>query len=108
MVGLLLSYGATVNQRCGQGWTALHVAVSKNNTEICEILIRAGAAINPPNTYSITPLTVAAQQGHLRALCYLIGKGNFSTPLPPIPYCRSIRECCKRKWFYGVFLQVQM
>nr|XP_019940320.1 PREDICTED: ankyrin repeat and SOCS box protein 2 isoform X1 [Paralichthys olivaceus] len=75
MVSLILTYGATVNQRCGQGWTALHEAVSRNSTEICEILIRAGAAINPPNTYSITPLTVAAQRGQMRALCHLIGKG---------------------------------
>ncbi|CAK6957012.1 putative ankyrin repeat and SOCS box protein 2-like [Scomber scombrus] len=75
MVSLILSYGATVNQRCGQGWTALHEAVSRNNTEICELLIRARAVINPANTYSITPLTVAAQRGQMRALCYLIGKG---------------------------------
>lgn len=75
MVNLILSYGATVNQRCGQGWTALHEAVSKNNTEICEMLLRAGATINPPNIYSITPLTVAAQRGQLKVLCYLIGKG---------------------------------
>lgn len=76
MLSLILSYGATVNQRCGQGWTALHEAVSRDNTEICEILIRAGATINPPNTYSITPLTVAAQQGQMRALCYLVDKGT--------------------------------
>lgn len=77
MVSLILSYGATVNQRCGQGWTALHEAVSRDNTEICEILTRARASINPPNTYSITPLIVAAQRGQMRALCYLIGKGTF-------------------------------
>lgn len=75
-VSLILSYGATVNQRCGQGWTALHEAVARNNTEICEILIRAGASVNPPNTYSVTPLIVAAQRGQMRALCYLIGKGT--------------------------------
>lgn len=77
MVSLILSYGATVNQRCGQGWTALHEAVSRDNTDICEMLIRAGASINPPNTYSITPLIVAAQRGQMRALCYLIGKSTF-------------------------------
>lgn len=77
MVRLILSYGATVNQRCGQGWTALHEAVSRNNTEICEILIRAGASINPSNTYSITPLIVAAQRGQMKALCYLLEKGAF-------------------------------
>lgn len=77
MLSLILSYGATVNQRCGQGWTALHEAVSRDNTEICEILIGAGATINPPNTYSITPLTVAAQRGQIRALRYIIEKGTF-------------------------------
>lgn len=78
MVSLLLSHGATVNQRCAQGWTALHEAVSRNNMEIGEILIGAGAAINPPNTYSVPPLIVAAQRGLMRPLSYLIEKGSFS------------------------------
>lgn len=77
MLRLILSHGATVNQRCSQGWTALHEAVSRGNTEICETLIRAGASINPPNTYSIAPLTVAAQRGQMSALCHLIEKGTF-------------------------------
>lgn len=77
LVRLLLSYGATVNQRCAQGWTALHEAVSRDNTEICETLIRAGASVNPSNTYSMAPLTVAAQRGQLRALCHLIERGTF-------------------------------
>ncbi|CAL8272787.1 unnamed protein product [Merluccius merluccius] len=75
MVSLLVSFGATVNQRCAQGWTALHEAVSLDNTELCDKLLKAGAALNPPNTYSITPLIVAAQQGRLTALGYLLGKG---------------------------------
>ncbi|KAF6732870.1 Ankyrin repeat and SOCS box protein 2 [Oryzias melastigma] len=74
MVSLLLSYGATVNQRCAQGWTALHEAVARDNTEICDILVGAGAMLNPAHTYSIPPLNVAAQKGHMRALCYLIDK----------------------------------
>ncbi|KAM9842506.1 ankyrin repeat and SOCS box protein 2-like [Aulostomus maculatus] len=74
LVNLLLSFGATVNQRCSQGWTALHEAVARNNPEICGILIRGGATINTPNT-CVTPLSVAAQRGHIEALCYLIGKG---------------------------------
>ncbi|XP_061651573.1 ankyrin repeat and SOCS box protein 2-like isoform X3 [Phyllopteryx taeniolatus] len=75
MVCLILSFGASVNQRCPQGWTALHQAVSRNNTATCDILIGAGATINPSNTYSITPLIVAARLGRLKALNYLIGKG---------------------------------
>lgn len=87
MVSLLLSYGAAVNQRCAQGWTALHEAVARDNTEICDILVGAGAMLNPAHTYSIPPLNVAAQKGHMRALCYLIDKGNrgiFNTLLSSI------------------------
>ncbi|XP_061751148.1 ankyrin repeat and SOCS box protein 2-like isoform X3 [Nerophis ophidion] len=54
IVSLLLSFGATVNQRCAQD---------------------AGAKINPSNTYSVTPLIVAAQLGRLKVASYLIGKG---------------------------------
>lgn len=77
MVNLLLSYGADVKRRCTQGWTALHEAVSRNNIEICELLIKAGALINSPNTDSITPLIIAARQGQTAALRYLIRKGSF-------------------------------
>lgn len=96
MVSLLLSHGATVNQRCAQGWTALHEAVSRNNTEICGILIRAGATTNPPNTYSITPLIVAAQRGLMLPLSYLIEKGSFV-----FPHSDASDFCCLLK--DGVF-----
>lgn len=94
MVNLLLSYGATVNQRCAQGWTALHEAVSRNNTEICEILLRAGAIINPSNTYTIAPLVVAAQQGQMRTLCYLIEKGTKKFQV--FMFMISMKLCYKR------------
>ena len=82
MVGLLLRSGASVNQRCAQGWTALHQAVSRDNTALCDMLLSAGAHLNPSNTYSITPLIVAAQQGRLRALGFLLGKGTRHHSLP--------------------------
>uniref|UniRef100_A0A8C2ZCK5 Ankyrin repeat and SOCS box containing 2b n=1 Tax=Cyclopterus lumpus TaxID=8103 RepID=A0A8C2ZCK5_CYCLU len=68
MVSLILSHGATVNQRCGQGWTALHEAVSKNNTEICEILIRAGAVIKTPSLHE------ASKNGHKESVAVLLTK----------------------------------
>lgn len=101
MVSLMLSYGATVNQRCGQSWTALHEAVSRGNTDICEMLIRAGAAINPPNTYSVTPLIVAAQRGQIRALRYLIEKGTFSAQDIPPPRVSGARlKVLKEECFF--------
>ncbi|XP_028851899.1 ankyrin repeat and SOCS box protein 2b isoform X2 [Denticeps clupeoides] len=75
MVRLLLSYGASVNQRCDRGWTALHEAVWRNKAELCEMLLKSGALLNLPNSRGITPTMLAAQQGRLRALTFLITSG---------------------------------
>lgn len=95
MVSLLLSFGATVNQRCSQAWTALLEAVSKDHIKICEMLIDAGAFINPPNTYSIAPLIVAAQQGHLRVLSFLIAKGA-DVNIQTCDSLTALHEACKK------------
>jgi len=75
-VALLLDFGARVNKQCIQGWTALHEAVSRNNVEICEMLVKAGAKLSATNIYGISPLFVAAQSGHVQALTFLINNGN--------------------------------
>uniref|UniRef100_A0A673NB13 Ankyrin repeat and SOCS box protein 2-like n=1 Tax=Sinocyclocheilus rhinocerous TaxID=307959 RepID=A0A673NB13_9TELE len=64
MVAMLLNYGASVNMSCIQGWTALHESVCRNNVEICEMLIKAGAKVSMPNMYGITPIFVAAQKSN--------------------------------------------
>ena len=91
MADLLVQAGASVNQRCAQGWTALHQAVSRDNTTLCDTLLAAGANLNPSNTHSITPLIVAAQQGRLRALGFLLGKGTGPAPFPGPRPCSSLR-----------------
>lgn len=78
IVATLLNHGATVNKSCIQGWTALHEAVCRNNVEICEMLVKAGAKISTPNMYGITPIFVAAQSGNLDTLRFLLKNGeNF-------------------------------
>jgi len=77
MVAMLLNYGASVNKNCIQGWTALHESVCRNNVEICEILVKAGAKVNMPNMYGITPIFVAAQSGKVDALRMLLRNGNI-------------------------------
>ena len=94
MVSLLLSFGATVNQRCNQGWTALHQAACRNNTDICELLVRAGATVNPPNTYCIAPLIAAAQQGRLEGLQYLIRRGRSPSLPLSLPPCTTVSTSC--------------
>ncbi|KAG7272603.1 hypothetical protein CRUP_033112, partial [Coryphaenoides rupestris] len=47
IVALLLNHGTSVNTHCIQGWTALQEAVCRNNVEICEMLVKAGARLTP-------------------------------------------------------------
>lgn len=77
MVAVLLKHGTTVNKNCIQGWTALHEVVCRNNVEICEILVKAGAKVSIPNMYGITPIFVAAQSGKVDTLRFLLKNGIF-------------------------------
>ncbi|XP_067239989.1 ankyrin repeat and SOCS box protein 2 isoform X4 [Chanodichthys erythropterus] len=49
--------------------------VCRNNVEICEMLVKAGAKVNMPNMYGITPIFVAAQSGKVDALRLLLKNG---------------------------------
>lgn len=77
MVALLLNHGAAVNTHCVLGWTALQEAVCRNNIEICEMLVRAGAKLSLANNYGIMPLFTAAQSGQLEALRFLLKHGRW-------------------------------
>ena len=46
------------------GYTALHLAVQKNLPDIAEILVEAGAAIDPFDSTGATPLHVACANGY--------------------------------------------
>lgn len=78
MVAALLSHGAAVNTRCLLGWTALQEAVCRNNVEVCEMLLRAGAKLSLTNIYGISPLFTAAQSGQLAALRFLLKHGAYT------------------------------
>lgn len=75
---LLVQYNADTNHRCNRGWTALHEAVSRNDLEIMDILVKGGAKIESANAYGITSLFVAAESGQLEALRYLARCGEYS------------------------------
>lgn len=76
IVAVLLNHGVVVNTRCIQGWTALQEAVSRNNLDICEMLLKAGAKHSISNMYGITPLFTAAQSGQLATLRFLLKHGK--------------------------------
>lgn len=72
---LLVRNGADVNQKCLDGWTALHESVSQDDLEMCEVLVEHGAEIGSRNIYGVTPLFLAAQCGRPEPLSLLIRKG---------------------------------
>lgn len=76
MVELLLACGASVNQRCRRGWTALHEAARRNNIALCQMLLQARAAVDARNADDVTPAIEAARHGRTEALAYLIRNGT--------------------------------
>jgi ankyrin repeat protein len=57
------------------GTTALHRAVSVNDVQTSEGLIRAGVDVNAANRYGVTPLSLAAGNGNAGLLDVLIKAG---------------------------------
>lgn len=77
LVAELLNHGVAVNASCIQGWTALQEAVVRDNVEICEMLVKAGAKLNLTNMYGISPLFSAAQTGQVATLRFLLKHGKL-------------------------------
>lgn len=73
---LLLLFGASVNQRCYRGRTALHETVRRDHTELCETLLKARASIDARDADDITPLMEAARDGRTPTLTCLIRNGT--------------------------------
>ena len=58
----LLEQQVDVNAAQGDGATALHWAVYVNDADTTALLIRAGANVNAPNHYGVTPLGLGVQE----------------------------------------------
>lgn len=60
----IVQYGGDVTIPRDNGTTALHVAVSDDNTELVRFLLDQGADIDKPDGHGWTPRDLADQQGH--------------------------------------------
>ena len=59
----LIMSGVEVSGKRGDGSTALHWAVHRENIEISDLLIDSGADINAADDHGVTPLALACLNG---------------------------------------------
>jgi ankyrin repeat protein len=64
--------GAIPPFRMYEDWTALHFASDNGNYEAAELLLKAGAQVDPSGSANKTPLMLAAQRGDLRMVKFLL------------------------------------
>ena len=79
-VQALIAAGADVHATSPQGWTALAKAAYNGDTEcgyvdVIEVLHEAGASLNTPIFFGITPLMLAAGGGDASVVEWLINNG---------------------------------
>jgi ankyrin repeat protein len=86
---LLIEHGAL--EARGLGAAALSDAISRNHLPVVKVLIRAGVAVEAepdPWPADSSPLALAAQEGHLRLVRYLLDRGakvnRPGTSTPPL------------------------
>ena len=77
LVETLLSEGANVNEKDGNGWTALHYSASNGHADVSKVLLENGANVNAVNEikWKSTPLHDAAEFGHIDVMKLLMMNG---------------------------------
>lgn len=71
-----LATEAAVNATRGDGATALHWSVYREDTESTAILIDAGAEVDTPNRFGVTPLSLASASGNAEIIERLVAAGS--------------------------------
>lgn len=82
-VRALLADKVDVNAREGDGATALHWAVSQEDTALVSLLLGAGATPGLANDLGVTPLHLASALGHADLVTRLLAAGAAADPATP-------------------------
>jgi ankyrin repeat protein len=76
VVAVLVKRGAGMESRNDRGLTPLHGAAYAGNLETVRLLVESGAAVNDAdNVFKVTPLIIAAEEGHADVISFLAGHG---------------------------------
>ena len=76
VVAILVERGAKTGSRNDRGLTPLHGAAYAGSLETVRLLVESGAAVNDAeNVFKVTPLIVAAEEGHADVVSFLAGHG---------------------------------
>ncbi|MCH2601119.1 MAG: ankyrin repeat domain-containing protein, partial [Pirellulales bacterium] len=67
-VELLINLGANINEKDGEGWTALHLSSNSGKIELVKLLIDKGADINAQEVDGENPLNRAENDKPMSAL----------------------------------------
>ncbi|XP_042305066.1 ankyrin repeat and SOCS box protein 14 isoform X4 [Sceloporus undulatus] len=89
IASLLIQFGADVNLQCINKRTALHEAARLGLKDIVELLLCSKADPDPRSSYGLTPLALAAQNGHTEILEILLHKAGVNV-LSQASDCASI------------------
>jgi len=68
---LLLSRGAEIDAKNGEGWTALMFAVERGHEEVCKLLLSKGAEVDAKNDNGARALILGAFNNH-KEICKLL------------------------------------
>ena len=76
VVAFLVKRGAGMETRNDRGLTPLHGAAYAGSLETVQLLVESGAAVNDAdNVFKVTPLILAAEEGHANVISFLAGHG---------------------------------
>ncbi|XP_077194472.1 ankyrin repeat and SOCS box protein 15 isoform X1 [Paroedura picta] len=74
MASTLIEFNCTINQPCVKRWSAMHEAAKQGHNDIIALLLKNGGNVHLRDGYGVTPLGVAAENGHCDVLEHLIHK----------------------------------
>jgi ankyrin repeat protein len=72
---LLQKKSTNPSEAAPDGATALHWAVNRNNLDLVDLLLRAGADVKATNRYGVQPISLAAENGNPAIIARLLKSG---------------------------------